>query len=82
MIRIILHLSVLVIIQPSSKSFNVFSLFFCRILLKFQENYIPVFISGFYSRTHFIVSDQLYLMDNGRPSLDNIGYRLFGALLL
>ena len=82
MIRIILHLSVLVIIQHSNKPFQ-------RVRTLFLSNFVEIPIelySSIYFRILFSHSfyrrNQLYLMDNGRPSLDNIGYRLLGALLL
>ena len=82
MIRIILHLSVLVIIQHSNEPFQ-------RVLTLFLSNFVEIpmeLYSSIYFKLLFPHSfhrrNQLYLMDNGRPSLDNIGYRLLGALLL
>ena len=63
MIRIILHLSVLVIIQPSSKHFNVLSLFLSNVVEIPIELYSSIYFNLLFPHS-FHRRNQLYLMDN------------------
>lgn len=64
MIRIILHLSVLVIIQPSSKPFQrVFTLFLSNFVKIPMELYSSIYFKLLFPHS-FHRRNQLYLMDN------------------